>query len=105
LTTAPLEDHNRVVYRKSDFLFGDAAPDTDQQLLAGEGQWIFSVEGEKYYLPSRRRHFILPICYGTVRDEIAVTRSTDSVHIGVLTRVVITVANLQESYLACTPGG
>ena len=37
LTIAPLEDHNRVVYRKPNFIYGDAAPDTDQQLLAGEG--------------------------------------------------------------------
>jgi len=29
LTTAPIEDHNRIVYRKSDFMFGDAALDTD----------------------------------------------------------------------------
>ena len=25
----------------------DAAPDTDQQLLAKKGQWIFIIEGEK----------------------------------------------------------
>jgi len=30
LTTAPLEDHNRLVYRKPEFMFGDATPDTDQ---------------------------------------------------------------------------
>jgi len=36
LTTATLEDHNRVVYRKSDFIFGDSAPDTDHQLVAWE---------------------------------------------------------------------
>ena len=29
LTTALIEDHDRVVYRKSDFMLGDAAPDTD----------------------------------------------------------------------------
>ena len=29
LTTAPIEDHNRVVYRKPNFIFGDEAPDTD----------------------------------------------------------------------------
>ena len=53
-TTAPLEDHNRVVYRKPDFMFEEAAPDTDQQLLAGGGQWIFNAEDKKYYLPSSR---------------------------------------------------
>jgi len=37
LTTAPLEDFDRRVYRKHGFMFGDAAPDHDRQLLAGEG--------------------------------------------------------------------
>ena len=41
LTTAPLEDVNHRTYRKPDFMFGDAAPDPDHQLQAGEGQWIF----------------------------------------------------------------
>ena len=59
LTTASLEDHNRVVYWKFNFVIGDAAPDTDQQLLAVEGRWIFTVEGEKYYLPSSRQYFLL----------------------------------------------
>ena len=40
-------------------MFGDAAPDTDHQLLAGEGQWIFNLNGEKYYLLSSKRHFLL----------------------------------------------
>ena len=38
LTTAPIENHNRKVYKKPDFMIGDAVPDTNQQLLAGEGQ-------------------------------------------------------------------
>ena len=38
LTTAPLEYHNKVVHKKSDFMFEDAAPDTDQQLLTREDQ-------------------------------------------------------------------
>jgi len=59
LTTAPLEDCDRKIYRKPGFMFGDAAPDTDHQLLAGEGQWIFNLDGEKYYLPSSKRHFPL----------------------------------------------
>ena len=36
-STAVLEGKNRTVYRKLEFLFGDAAPDIDHQLLAGEG--------------------------------------------------------------------
>jgi len=38
LTTTPLEDCGRKAYRKPDFMFGDAAPDPDHQLLAREGQ-------------------------------------------------------------------
>ena len=30
LTTAPLEDHNRIVHRKPEFMLGDATLDTDQ---------------------------------------------------------------------------
>ena len=51
LTTAPLEDIDRQVYRRPDFMFGDAAPDPDHQLHAGEGQWIFQLDGERF-LPS-----------------------------------------------------
>ena len=59
LTTAPLEDRDQKIYRKPGFMFGDAAPDMDQQMLAGEGQWIFTLNGEKYYLLSSKRHFPL----------------------------------------------
>ena len=38
LTTAPLEDSDRRIYQKPGFIFGDATPDNDHQLLAGEGQ-------------------------------------------------------------------
>ena len=37
LTTAPFEDIDRRTYRKPDFMFGDAAPDPDHQLLQGKG--------------------------------------------------------------------
>ena len=37
LTTAPFEDSDRRIYRKPGFMFGDAAPDHDRQLLAGGG--------------------------------------------------------------------
>ena len=54
LTTAPLEDCDRKTYRKPGFMFGDAAPDTNHQLLAGEGQWIFNLDDENiiFYLAS-----------------------------------------------------
>ena len=59
LTTAPLEDIDRRTYKKPNFMFGDAASDPDRQLQAGEGQWIFELDGEKFYLPSNKRHFPL----------------------------------------------
>ena len=42
LTTAPLEDCDQKIYRKPGFMFGDAAPDTDHQLLAGKGSGLQS---------------------------------------------------------------
>ena len=59
LNTALLEDRDRKIYRKPNFMFGNAAPDTNQQLLAREGQWIFTLNSEKYYLPSSKNHFSL----------------------------------------------
>ena len=80
LTTAPLENRDWKIYQKSDFMFGDAAPDTNQQLLAGEGEWIFTVNGEKYYLPSSKRHFPLSFFQCVTR-----LRKMNLVHMGVLT--------------------
>ena len=57
--TAVLEGENRIVYRKSEFILGDAAPDTDQQLLAGEGQSVYTLDGDRYYLPQSKRHYSL----------------------------------------------
>jgi len=88
LTTAPLEDRDQKIYRKSGFMFGDATPDTDHQLLAGEGQWIFTLNDEKYYLSSSKRHFQLSFfqCMTKPRKmNWQVTRTTDSVHVGILT--------------------
>ena len=59
LTTDPLEDYDRKIYRKTSSMFRDATPDTDLQLLAWEGQWIFTLNGEKYYFPSSKCHFSL----------------------------------------------
>ena len=87
LTTAPLEDFDRRTYRKPDFMFGDAVPDPDRQLLAGEGQWIFQLDGEKFYLPSSKQHFSLSFfeCVTQARKmSWEVSRSTESVHVGKL---------------------
>jgi len=68
-------------------MFGDAAPDPDRQLLAGEGQWIFQLDGKKFYLPSNKRHFSLSFfqCVTQARKmSWEVSRSTDSVHVGKL---------------------
>jgi len=88
LTNAPLEDRDGKIYRKPDFMFGDAAPDTEQQLLAREGQWIFTLDGEKYYLPSSKRHFLLSFFQYVTRPRNInwhVTKTTDLVHVGILT--------------------
>ena len=88
LTTALMEDHNWVIYRIPDFMFGDTKPDTDQQLLIGEGQWIFTIEGEKYYLPSTKCHFPLSFFYSVTvpwKMRWSVTWSTSSVHVRILT--------------------
>ena len=87
LTTTPLEDCDQKIYRKLSFMFRDAAPGTDRQLLAREGQWIFTLDGEKYYLPSNKRHFPLSFfqCVMRVRKmQWQVTRTTDFVHVGKL---------------------
>jgi len=87
LTTTPLEDCDGKVYRRPDFMFGDAAPDPNHQLLVGEGQWIFNLDGEKYYLLSSKRHFPLSFfqCVTKTRKmQWQVTRITDSVHVGKL---------------------
>ena len=84
LTTAPLEDSDRRIYQKPGFMFRDAAPDNDHQLLAGEEQWIFKLDGEKYYLPSSKRHFPLSFFQCVMRArkmQWQVTRTTDSIHV------------------------
>jgi len=53
------EGQSRAILRKPDFLFGDLAPDMDQQLLAGEGQWIYTLDRDRYYLPESNRHYPL----------------------------------------------
>jgi len=88
LTNAPLEDHDRKIYRKPGFMFGDTTPDTDHQLQAREGQWIFTLNSEKYYLPSSKGHFPLAFFQCITRPRKMnwqVTRTTDSVHMGILT--------------------
>ena len=85
LTIASIEGHNCIVYQKSNFMFADAAPDTDQQLLAEEGQWIFTIEGEKYYLPSSKRYFLLSYFQAVTaprKMRWSVTRSTNFVQLG-----------------------
>ena len=70
-----------------DFMFEDVAPDTDHQLLAREEQWIFNLDGEKYYLLSSKRHFPLSFFQCTTKVQKMkwqVTRTTDSVHVGKL---------------------
>jgi len=83
LTIAPLEDHDRKIYQKPDFMFEDVVPNIDQQLLVREGQWIFTLDGEKYYLSSSKRYFLLSFfqCVtGPRKMNWQVTWTIDSVH-------------------------
>ena len=59
ISTATLEGEDQMIYWKSEFIFGDAAPDADQQLVIGEGQWVYILDGDRYYLPESKRHYPL----------------------------------------------
>jgi len=59
MSTAVFEGEKRTILRKPDFLFRDAAPDIDQQLLAREGQLVYTLNGDRYYLPESKRHYPL----------------------------------------------
>jgi len=59
IISTTLFKENRAILKKPDFLFGDMVPDTDQQLLAGEGQWIYTLNGDWYYLLERKCHYPL----------------------------------------------
>ena len=50
MMTAVFEGENCTILRKPDFLFEDAALDADQQLLVGEGQWLYTLDRDGYYL-------------------------------------------------------
>jgi len=58
ISMAFFEKENRGILRKPDFLFVDAASNTDQQLLIGE--WIYTLNGDRYYLLESKRHYPLP---------------------------------------------
>jgi len=83
-----LEGENRTVYWKPEFLFGDATPDTDHQLLAEEGQWVYTLDGECYYLPESKRHYPLALFQSVTMLRVmkwGVRWCTESVHMRVLT--------------------
>jgi len=87
MSTAAFEGNKIAVLRKPAFMIGDAAPGSDQQLLTEEDQWIFKLGEDNYYLPSSKHHFPLSF-FKTVTMERKmawhVTRSIDSVHVGIL---------------------
>ena len=88
MTTALLEDVNQFTHEKPEFIFGDAAPDTDNQLSAGEGQWIYRIGEDKFYLPSNPRHFPLYHFANITKDRKTpwhLNPGRDSVHLKRLT--------------------
>jgi len=42
---------------KPDFLFRDAISDMDQHLLAREGQWVYTLYEDRYYLTESKCHY------------------------------------------------
>ena len=86
-TIAPLEDHNKVVYRKPDFMFGDVALAIIQQLLTKEGQWKFTVREESTtFHQARTLHLLIfSIDNDAKEDDSVFDRTTNSVYVGVLT--------------------
>jgi len=43
ISIATLEGSNMMLFRKPVFMFKDATPDSEQQLLTGEDQWLFKL--------------------------------------------------------------
>ena len=88
MKTIVLEGNNRTIFRKSDFIFEDAALDTDQQLLVGESRWVYTLDGKRYYLPGSRRHYPLAYFQSVTTERKmswSVSRCMESVHVGILT--------------------
>jgi len=88
MSTAACEGGNKAVFWKPAFIFGNIAPNSNQQLLAREDQWLFKLGEDKNYLPSSKCHFPLSFFRSvTTERKMAwlLNRSTDSVRVGILT--------------------
>ena len=89
------------------FLFRDAASDTDQQLLAGEGQWIYSLEGDQYYQPESKRHYPSAFFQSVKMSRFmrwGISQSTELVHVGALTLHGFTRSGPPHSVVGLHPG-
>jgi len=87
ISTAIFEGENQTILRKPDFLFGDAVLDTDQQLLAREGQWFYILKGDHYYLLSSKRHYPLAffqLVTTSRKMSWSVSKCMKSMHVGIL---------------------
>jgi len=45
-----------MIYQKLEFILGDTALGIDQ-LLVGKGQWVYTLDGDRYYLLESKRHY------------------------------------------------
>ena len=54
ISTTFSEGEIRAIFKKPNFLFGDVTLDTDQQPVAGEGQWTYTLNRDQYSLPSQK---------------------------------------------------
>jgi len=87
MSIAIFEGKNCTILRKPDFLFGDAASDTDQQLLAREGRWVYTLNGDRYYHPESRHHYPLAFFQSVTmarKMTWSVSRTTELVHVRIL---------------------
>ena len=102
-----LEGEDQVNFKKPAFMFGNAAPDTFQQLLTGEGQWIYTLDEERYYLPVSKHHYPLAFFQSVTtaqRMNWSITKSTDFVHIDILTLNGFSRCGPPQGLLALYPG-
>ena len=73
------DEENRTILRNSDILFGDAALDIDQQLLAGKRQYVYTLNGDCYCLSAPG---LLSVSDHRAKDNLIGESTTELVHVG-----------------------
>ena len=89
ISTATLEGEDRTIYQILEFIFGEAVSDTDQQLLAGKRQWVYTLNGDRYYLSESKHYYLLAFLQLVTMPRMmkwGMSCCIESVHVGVLTQ-------------------